>query len=50
MDKVKETFYNPKEGFINLDKLYKKLHEKGIKISRQKLEEFYKKQAITQNI
>lgn len=48
MEKVKKLFYEPREGLINSDKLFKKVKEKGIDVSRKEVNEFYKRQPITQ--
>lgn len=46
MDVLKQTYYNPKEGLISLDKLYQKVKDKGI--SRDQVRKFIKSQAVAQ--
>lgn len=48
MDKLKDLFYNPKEGLINLKKLKQKAKEKDIDVNNQEIEEFYNKQPVNQ--
>ena len=46
MNILKQTYYNPKEGLISLDKLYQKVKDKGI--SREQVKQFIKSQAVAQ--
>lgn len=48
MNKLKELYYNQKEGFISLNKLRKKLKENNIILSYKDVKDFYEKQAINQ--
>jgi Fe2+ or Zn2+ uptake regulation protein len=48
MEKLKALFYNPKEGLVSKDKLYKKVKEKGIDLNRRQVYEFYDNQAVNQ--
>ena len=47
MDKLKEIFYDKKEGLSNLNKLYEKVQEEHLNISRKQIQDFYEKQSIT---
>lgn len=48
LKKVKDLFYDTKQGLISFDKFYNKIKENDIKISRKQAEEFYKRQEINQ--
>ena len=48
MNKLKELFYNPKEGYISLNKLRKKLKENNIDLPYKDVKEFYQKQSLNQ--
>lgn len=45
---LKESFYDIKTGFISFEKLYQKVKEKGIKLTRKEVKEFYDSQPIKQ--
>ena len=47
MDKLKEIFYDKKQGLSNLNKLYEKVQEEHLNISRKQIQDFYEKQSIT---
>lgn len=47
MDKLKDIFYDVKEGQTNLNKLIEKVHEEKLKLSKNEIKEFYNKQNIT---
>ncbi len=47
MDKLKEIFYDRKEGLTNLNKLIEKVHEEKLNLSNKEIKEFYNKQNIT---
>ncbi len=47
-DYLKKLYYDPKQGLISEQKLYKKIQAANIKISRKKLSEFLKKQQTVQ--
>ena len=46
MNILKQTYYNPKERLISLDKIYQKVKDKGI--SREQVKKFIKSQALAQ--
>lgn len=46
--KIKQMFYNPSTGYLSESKLYKKLHEAGIKVSHTTLHDFLIKQYTSQ--
>ena len=48
MDKLKKLFYDPKIGFVSMDKLYKKVLENDIDLSKKEVQEFYNSQPINQ--
>jgi hypothetical protein len=48
MDKLKELYYNPKEGFISFEKLYSKVKEHKLNLTYTDVKDFYKSQAVNQ--
>ena len=48
MEELKQLFYNPKEGLVSKDKLYAKVKEKGINLTKKEVNEFYDNQEINQ--
>ena len=48
MDKLRKLFYDPKIGFVSMDKLYKKVIENDINVSKKDVQEFYNSQPINQ--
>jgi hypothetical protein len=48
MDKVKEIFYSPSEGFSNFGELWRKVKEKKINVTYKQVKEFYESQAVNQ--
>ena len=48
MEQLKQLFYNPKEGYISLDKLYTKVKDSKINLSYKQVKEFYEGQAVNQ--
>jgi len=46
MDKVKEIFYSPSEGFSNFGELWRKVKEKKINVTYKQVKEFYESQAV----
>lgn len=48
MDKLKDMFYDPKQGFISVKKLQDKADKQGLALSREQIQEFYDKQAVNQ--
>jgi hypothetical protein len=48
MEELKKLFYNPKEGLVSKDKLYAKVKEKGINLTKKEVNEFYDNQEINQ--
>ena len=48
MDKLKELYYNPKEGFISFEKLYSKVKENKLNLTYTDVKDFYKSQAVNQ--
>lgn len=45
---VNELYFNPKQGFISLTKLYEKVKENNIPVTYQQVKKFYESLAITQ--
>jgi len=45
-DIIRKTYYNPEEGFVGIDKLYRKLKPQGV--SRADIIQFLKKQEVYQ--
>lgn len=48
IEKLASIFYNPKMGLINSSKLYKKAVEHGVNLTKKEVDDFYKKQPISQ--
>src|SRR5271157_5201789 len=51
--KLKEIYYNPKEGFLSLNKLWKKVKEKDIPVSYNDVKKFLEQQkayALTKQV
>ena len=48
MENLKEIFYNPKTGYISLDKLYQKIKDNKINLTYKQVKDFYESQALTQ--
>jgi hypothetical protein len=45
---MKSLYYDPRFGMFNATKLYKKLHERGVKVAMKELKQFIKSQALGQ--
>jgi hypothetical protein len=43
---IKDIYYDPEQGFVGIDKIYRKLKEKGIKATRNQISEVIKKQEV----
>lgn len=48
MEKLKDIFYDPKQGLVSVKKLQDKANKKGLNLTREQIEEFYNKQAVNQ--
>lgn len=48
MDDLAKIYYDPKSGFINLQALYKKQKEAGLKYKYAKVKEWYESQSVNQ--
>jgi hypothetical protein len=48
LSKVKNLFYDTKQGLISFDKFFDKIKENKINVTKKEAEEFYKKQEINQ--
>ena len=48
MEQLKELFYNPKTGYISLDKLYEKIKKNKLNLTYEQVKDFYHSQALTQ--
>jgi hypothetical protein len=48
MNKLEAVFYDPTQGLINSTKLYKKLKESGHDFTHKEVDDYVKKQAVTQ--
>lgn len=47
-NELKKLFYDVKSGFSSLDKLYRKVNEKGLKYTRNEVKDFYDSQPVKQ--
>lgn len=47
-NKIKNMYYDTKNGFISFEKFYKKVKSNGIKISKRDVKEFYDSQQLNQ--
>lgn len=48
MEELRKLFYDPKQGLVSKDKLYLKVKEKGINITRKEVNKFYDQQSVNQ--
>jgi transposase InsO family protein len=48
IDAINDIYYNPQEGLQSLEKLYKKLQERGIRITYKQLREYLQNQDLNQ--
>lgn len=48
MEELKKIFYDPKQGLVNVKKLYDKIKEKDINISLKDVKQFYENQTVNQ--
>ena len=48
MDKLRKIFYDPKIGFVSIDKLFQKVIENDINLTFKEVQQFYNSQPINQ--
>ena len=48
MENLRKLYYDPKEGFISIDKLYQKVKDSKLDLTYKQVKEFYDAQAVNQ--